>query len=318
MGKIAIVVHGGAGTWQSERLEDGLKGVEEAAKIGLETLKKGESALDSVEDAVASMEDNAVFNAGLGSSLAIDKRVEMEASIMDGKTLDAGAVGLLRDIKNPIKLARITMERTDHVFLVSDGAEKLANLFGLERQNPRTELRLKYWRLLKQRLDQGELTYLPKLRDLLHMVNSGFGTVGAIALDKTGNVAAATSTGGFSMKLPGRIGDSPLIGCGTYADNAVGACSVTGVGEVAIRLVLAKTTCVHMSEGLSAQEAAEKSIRLVNLKIPGSFNYMGLIVIDKHGRIGAAHNSPNLCWTYGVSGTKKLKGMAKAKIVKSR
>jgi len=202
MGKIAIAVHGGAGTWQRERLEDGLRGVEEAAKVGLETLKRGGSALDAVEEVVIPMEDNAAFNAGLGSSLAIDKRVEMEASIMDGKTLNAGAVGLLRDVKNPIKLARIVMERTDHVFIVSDGAEKLANLFKLERQNPRTELRLKYWRLLKQRLDEGELDYLPKLRDLLHMECSGLGTVGAVALDKAGNVAAATSTGGFSMKLP--------------------------------------------------------------------------------------------------------------------
>jgi beta-aspartyl-peptidase (threonine type) len=129
-------------------------------------------------------------------------------------------------------------------------------------------------------------------------------TVGAVALDKEGNVAAATSTGGFSLKLPGRIGDSPLIGCGTYADNQVGACSATGVGEVAIRLVLAKTVCNFMDNGKKAQDAVELAMNIVNNRMSHTYNSMGLIAIDVYGRVGAAHNSPNLCWAYVTPETK--------------
>jgi beta-aspartyl-peptidase (threonine type) len=123
-------------------------------------------------------------------------------------------------------------------------------------------------------------------------------TVGAVALDKDGNVAAATSTGGFPLKLPGRIGDSPIIGSGTYADNEAGACSATGVGEIAMRLVIAKTVCNYMETGKAAQEAAELAIKLVNKRITVGYNHIGVIAIDMEGRIGAAHNSPNICWAY--------------------
>lgn len=311
-----IVVHGGAGVWRTERKNLGLRGVKEAAKTGFGILKSNDSALDAVEAAVAQMEDNEVFNAGLGSALTIDKHIEMEASIMDGKTLDAGATGLLSDIKNPVCLARIVMESTDHVFVVADGAEKLADLFGLERRNPLTELRTRYWRDLKERLMRKKLDYLPKLYKLVSSHSQLFeaSTVGAVALDKDGNVAAATSTGGFSLKFPGRIGDSPLIGCGTYADNEAGACSTTGIGEIAIKLVLAKNTCDSMCSGKSAQEAAESSIRLVNRRMHSGS--MGLIAVDMLGRIGAAHNSPNLCWAYMTMKTHQPKAGLKAKIVK--
>jgi len=143
--KPVIVVHGGAGKWHPERSQAGLDGVKKAAKIGFEILNNDGSAVDAVMEAVAVMEDDGAFNAGYGSSLNIEKGVEMEASIMDGKTLQAGAVGLLKDIKNPIRLARIVMEKTDHVFIVSEGAEKLAKLFNLERRNPISDLRLKYY-----------------------------------------------------------------------------------------------------------------------------------------------------------------------------
>ncbi|MCK4320371.1 isoaspartyl peptidase/L-asparaginase [Candidatus Bathyarchaeota archaeon] len=311
-----IVVHGGAGVWRTERKNLGLRGVKEATKTGFGILKSNDSALDAVEAAVAQMEDNEVFNAGLGSALTIDKRIEMEASIMDGKTLDAGATGLLSDIKNPVCLARIVMESTDHVFVVADGAEKLADLFGVERRNPLTELRTRYWRDLKERLMRKKLDYLPNLHKLVSSNSQLFepSTVGAVALDKDGNVAAATSTGGFSLKFPGRIGDSPLIGCGTYADNEAGACSTTGIGEIAIKLVLAKATCDSMCSGKSAQEAAESSIRLVNRRMHSGS--MGLIAVDMLGRIGAAHNSPNLCWAYMTMKTHQPKAGLKAKIVK--
>jgi beta-aspartyl-peptidase (threonine type) len=315
--KPTIVVHGGAGSWQPERSQDGLRGVKEAAKTGFNILKNGGSAVDSVVEAVAVMEDKGAFNAGYGSSLTIEKKVEMEASIMDGRTLEAGATALLHDIRNPIRLARIVMEKTDHVFVVGDGAEKLAELYHFERRNPVTELRLRYYEAQKKQL-LARKSELPKLYDLVkhHPELFSLDTVGAVAIDKDGSVAAATSTGGFSLKLPGRIGDSPLIGCGTYADNLSGACSATGVGEIAIRLVLAKTVCNYMESGKPAEEAVENAIKLVNKRISASYNSMGLIVVDTQGRFGAAHNSPNMCWAYFTPDLKDPVASLTAKFVK--
>ncbi|NWG11386.1 isoaspartyl peptidase/L-asparaginase [Candidatus Bathyarchaeota archaeon] len=315
--KPVIVVHGGAGTWRLDRSQSGLDGVKRAAKTGFEILKKGGSATDSVMEAVAVMEDDGAFNAGYGSSLNIEKCVEMEASIMDGKTLQAGATGLLKDIKNPVRLARIIMEKTDHVFVVGKGAEKLAKIFKLERRSPLTELRLEYYEQQKKALQEGK-SELPKLTELVKDYPELFelDTVGAVALDKDGNVAAATSTGGFALKLPGRIGDSPLIGCGTYADNLSGACSATGVGEIAIRLVLSKTACNLMENGKTAQEAVEIGIGLVNKRISNKYNHMGLISVDLCGNVGAAHNSPNLCWAYVTPEMQEPVASLTARIVK--
>jgi beta-aspartyl-peptidase (threonine type) len=313
-----IIVHGGAGEWHAERQRAGIAGVKKAAKSGFDILKRHRSALDAVESAVMSMEDDEVFNAGLGSSLAIDKNVEMEASIMDGKTLAAGAAGLLNNVKYPVHLARKVMEETDHIFIVGRSAEKLAEIFDLERRKPTTKLREKYWHELKSRLAQRELNYLPKLSKLLKSHPNLFylDTVGAVAVDKEGNVAAATSTGGISLKIPGRIGDSPLIGCGNYADNEAGACSATGIGEIAIRLVLAKSTCDLIRTGQTPQKAAENSIKEVNRRIQNAANQMGLISIDSKGRIGAAHNSHHMCWGYMTPQMQCPKAFLKAKIVK--
>jgi beta-aspartyl-peptidase (threonine type) len=312
-----VVVHGGAGNWQPERTHPGIEGVKRAAKTGYDVLKRGGNAVDCVMEAVAVLEDDGVFNAGYGSSLNIEGEVEMEASIMDGKTLEAGAAGLLYDIRNPVRLARVVMEKTDHVFVVGEGAEKLAMLEKLERRNPVTELRLKYFEQQKKALLEGK-SELPKLTDLVkaHPELFSLETVGAVAMDKDGNVAAATSTGGFPLKLPGRIGDSPLIGCGTYADNQAGACSATGVGEIAIRLVLAKTICNHMENGKPAEEATELAIKLVNKRMPMGYNAMGVIAVDTHGRMGAAHNSVNLCWAYLTPEIEEPVAAMTAKIVK--
>ena len=315
--KPVIVVHGGAGTWQPERSKPGILGVKRATMEGFEILKKGGTALDAVMEAVSVLEDDGAFNAGYGSSLNIDKQIEMEASIMDGKTLRAGAAGLLRDIKNPVRLARIVMENSDHVFVVGEGAEKLAKLHGLPRRNPVSELRLRYFKEQKKALLEGKYD-LPKLTELArkHPELFNLETVGAVALDKDENLAAATSTGGFPLKLPGRIGDSPLIGCGTYADNRGGACSATGVGEIAIRLVLSKTVCNYMENGKSAEKAVELAIELVNDRIKTEYNSMGLIAVDNKGGIGAAHNSPNMCWSYMMPDMKEPTASLTAKIVK--
>jgi beta-aspartyl-peptidase (threonine type) len=316
MEKPLIVVHGGAGTWRKERRIPGLAGVKQAATIGYDLLKRNGTALDAVERSVMYMEDNGVFNAGLGSALAIDKRVEMEASIMNGSTLNAGATSLLGDVKNPVHLARMIMENTDHIFVAGKGAERLAELFEVERADPVTELRAQYWREFRQKTVKGKWGYLPRLQRLVasHPELLEPGTVGAVALDNNGNVAAATSTGGFPLKLPGRIGDSPLIGCGTYADNETGACSTTGLGEVAIKLVLAKAACDFAGKGESVQEAAESAIRLVNNRMIGAF--MGLILIDRSGGVGAVHNSPNMCWAYMTKELSEPKATMKAKLVK--
>jgi beta-aspartyl-peptidase (threonine type) len=299
MQKPIIVVHGGAGAWQPERQKPGLTGVKTAAKTGYQILKHDGSALDAVEAAVKTMEDNPAFNAGIGSTLTIDKRIEMEASIMDGKTLMAGATGLLTDIKNPVSLARTTMENTDYVFIVGNGAQKLADIYHLPRRDPMTQLRLRYWKTQKQQLKTGELKSLPKLKKLLTQNPSLYetDTVGAVALDKEGNTAAATSTGGYSLKPPGRIGDSPIIGAGNYADNQTGACSATGIGEIAIRLVLAKHVTDQIGTGKTAQQAVENAITLVNQRLQPP-NSMGLIAVDTKAGIGAAHNTPNLCWAH--------------------
>jgi len=314
-----IAVHGGAGEWQPERRKAGIAGVKTAAKTGFDVLKK-KGAIDAVEAAVESMEDDPVFNAGLGSTLTIDKHIEMEASIMNGKSLKAGAASLLKDIKNPVHLARIIMENTDHIYIVGEGAEKLARLFKLERRDPITELRLKYWNILRDKLEKGEVDYLPKTYKLMKKNPSlfQFDTVGAVALDKNGNVAAATSSGGFALKFPGRIGDTPLIGCGNYADNEAGACSATGMGEIAIRLVLAKAVCDEMRDGVSAEKAVEDLIMLVNRRIKEAVNSMGLIAIDRNGNIGVAHNSKNICYAYIRPGMEMPHAALKAKRILSK
>jgi len=166
------------------------------------------------------MEDDSTFNAGTGSTLTIDGRIEMDASIMDGKTLNAGSVAMIRNIRHPVTLARVIMEKTDHVFIAGDFAEKLAETFNLERHTPITENRIKIWKEYKTMLIRGEHQYLPKTTKLIKIIPElATDTVGAVARDIDGNLAAATSTGGLTLKLPGRIGDTPLIGCGNYADN---------------------------------------------------------------------------------------------------
>jgi beta-aspartyl-peptidase (threonine type) len=258
-----------------------------------------------------------LFNAGNGSALNLEKRIEMEASVMDGKTLMAGAAGLLSDVRNPVRLARLVMEKTDHVFVVGKGAEDLARMFNLERRDPVASVKRGQYEAQLKKMKAGRFE-LPKLAALIreHPEVFQLETVGAVALDKAGNVAPATSTGGFPLKRPGRIGDSPSIGCGTYADNLSGARSATGVGEIAIKLMLAKRVCDNMENGRSAQEAVEEAVRLVGKRIPSVYNDMGLVAIDMHGGIGAAHRSPNLCWAYMNAEQNEPLASLTAKLVK--
>jgi len=265
----------------------------------VDVLRNGGSALDAVESAVVAMEDDSTFNAGYGSALNLLGQVEMDASIMDGRTLQAGAVALVRRVRNPIRLARLVMEKTDHVLIAASGAERLARLFGLESRNPVTSRAKSSWRLLRGQLARGEVAYLSRTSKLVQEFPEVIltGTVGAVARDKAGNIAAATSTGGLALRLPGRIGDTPLIGSGTYADEA-GGCSVTGIGEGAIRLALAKTACDLIQCGSSPQKAAERSVQRLHERLRMK---IGMVTIDARGRIGSAHSTPDLCWAFATS-----------------
>lgn len=266
----AILVHGGAG--RAPENEDAAQcrreGCLAAARKGWSALAAGASALDAVEAAVIVLEDDPEFNAGTGSVLNRDGRVETDAAIMDGTTLAAGAVGAVSGIGNPIRLARRVMEKSSHVLLAGAGAEAFAREQGFEFVDP-TSLATE-----RQRLRWRER----------------HGTVGAVARDAQGRLAAATSTGGIFMKLPGRIGDTPLVGCGTYADRHAAA-SATGDGEAIIRLTLARLAAFEVAAGRDAQAAAEAAI--VRLTASG-LGEAGLIVVDKLGRLGFAHNTASL------------------------
>jgi L-asparaginase / beta-aspartyl-peptidase len=295
----SLVVHGGAGTWKGARRRKGLQGVRRAASNGVDVLRNGGAALDAVESSVVTMEDDSTFNAGYGSALNLLGQVEMDASIMDGRTLQAGAVALVRRVRNPIQLARLVMEKTDHVLIAASGAERLARQFRLESRNPVTRRAKSSWRLLRAQLARGEVAYLSRTSKLVQELPEAMstGTVGAVARDKAGNIAAATSTGGLALRLPGRIGDTPLIGSGTYADEA-GGCSVTGIGEGAIRLALAKNACDLIQCGSSPQKAAERSVQRLHERLGMQ---IGMVTIDARGRIGSAHSTPDLCWAFAMS-----------------
>jgi len=306
-----IVVHGGAGFWRRD-LRRGLNGVMAATRSGSDCLTKSRTALDAVESAVVTMEDNEIFNAGRGSSLTVLGTVEMDAAIMDGKELSAGAVALLCNVKNPIRVARLVMEKTDHVLIAGESAERLAKAFSLPRCNPITARRRRmYWKLRKEVKSQSAKNTL-LLSDHPEILTD---TVGAVALDQYGNFAAAASTGGITLKIPGRIGDTPQIGSGLYADNRSGAATATGLGEVAIKLVLSKTICTMMERGLSDANATLRAIESATRLLNGQ---AGAISIDKRGRIAAAHNSEFMPWAYCTIKMPSPKGYMRGRIVDSK
>ncbi len=297
-----IVVHGGAGFWQ-QYMGQGLKGVSKSASVGAEILRRDGSALDAVEAAVCVLEDNPVFNAGKGSAFTVNGTVQMDAGIMDGRDLSAGAVALVQSVKNPVHLARLVMEKTDHVLLAGESAERLGKSFSLPRMDPVTAARRKLFIELKK--DTGtKLKWWRNNPKLLreHPEVGCSDTVGALAVDNRGNFAAASSTGGVMLKLPGRIGDTPQIGCGVYADNRSGAATATGWGEIAVRLVLSKATCSLMERGLPAPRAATIGVQDASRRLKGD---AGLLAIDRKGRIAAVHNTQTMPWAYSTSKMKK-------------
>ena len=292
-----ILIHGGAGVEKIKRTDEITRSLKSAVSNGFDLLKRSSNkAVDSVEAAVASMEDSGVFDAGVGSYLTIDKTVEMDASIMDGRDISAGSVGMAMGIKNPIKLARKIMEHTDHVMMVSDGVTRLSKLFGNTVEEYPQELNKKilneYNKLMKN------VRIISKKNNKLTMLSSAasqekshhhYSTVGAVAIDKDGNVASAVSTGGIWLKMHGRIGDSAIIGSGIYADNKSGAACATGYGEYIMRLCLCKYACDQMQSRNSAHLSSKKSIDVLTERF--GKNTGGIITVDLKGRFGRACNT---------------------------
>lgn len=284
MVKPVIVVHGGAWGIPDRLVDSNLAGIEKATKAGWEILEKKGSALDAVVAAVNVLEDDSTFDAGIGSVLTEDGTVEMDSLIMDGTTLDAGAAVGLKDVRYPIKLARKIMEETPHVMMTGEGASRIADKFSLERitqdelVTEEAKLEFKEW---SKKAEFGS--------------SFGHDTVGAVALDAEGNIAAATSTGGVTGKLVGRIGDVPLIGSGGYADSRVGGVSTTGHGESIMKVNLARLVLNYVEAGMSIQEAADKALGYMSVRVKGNG---GLIAIDADGNIGAAYTTKRMVWAY--------------------
>jgi beta-aspartyl-peptidase (threonine type) len=281
-----IIVHGGA--WDiPERLFDlNIRGVEDAVGSGWKILKGRGTALDAVVAAVNSLEDNPVFDAGIGSVLTEDGTVEMDAMIMDGVTLGAGSVAGLRDIRHPVDLARIIMEKTPHVLIIGEGARRLAEKYKVER--------LPQEKLVTEEARRELAEWLKKKRGA-----AGHDTVGAVALDHRGNIAAATSTGGMTGKLVGRVGDVPIVGCGGYADNGVGGSSTTGHGESIIKVNLARLVLTYMEAGTPVQQASDKALTYMKDRVSGTG---GVIALDKKGNTGHSHTTPRMVWATAVGG----------------
>jgi L-asparaginase / beta-aspartyl-peptidase len=284
-----LLVHGGAWAIPDEMVDAHLDGVRAAMAVGWSILNKGGSALDAVEEAVVIMENDEAFDAGRGSFLNRDGKVQLDALIMDGATLRAGGVGCVEHIANPVRAARKVLGESPHVYFVAEGAERFAQEHGIPLCKnegliiPREIERL---RALQSSTTKTEELFAPTI---------SHDTVGAVALDTSGNIAAATSTGGTLNKAPGRLGDSSLIGCGCYADNQSAAVSTTGWGEPIMKLVLAKWAADRVASGNLPQWVAAEAMNYLKDRVNG---HGGIILLDAAGRFGLAHNTPRMAWAY--------------------
>lgn len=289
--KPRLIVHGGAWNIPTEMETGHIAGVERAIAEVYPQLEKGMSALDAVEAAVKILEEDPTFDAGKGAFLNAQGEIELDAMIMDGATLSFGAVAAIQNILHPVAVARMVMERTEHCFLVGVGAQQFSRQMGVPQLDPR------------ELLTSRELVFYEKIKnDPTFTTRKPFevpqrGTVGAVALDRQGNLAAATSTGGTPRKLPGRVGDTPIIGAGTYADNEYGAASSTGWGESIMKILLSKTACNLLTDH-SAPAAAEIAVDLMHRRVNG---LGGIILIDKSGNYGYAYNTPKMAFAYADS-----------------
>ncbi len=292
-----LLVHGGAWAIPDDMVEAHLNGVRNAISAGWQILHRGGSALDAVEEAVVIMEDDETFDAGRGSFLNRDGKVQLDALIMDGSTLRTGGVGCVEHLRNPVRAARKILSESPHVYFVAEGAEKFAAEHGIplcENADLIIPREIERLREFQSRLTSGSQE---DARDLFAPTIS-HDTVGAVALDSSGNIAAATSTGGTLNKAPGRLGDSSLIGCGCYADNKSAAASTTGWGEPIIKLVLAKWAADRVLAGNLPEWAAAEAINHLESRLNG---HCGMILLDALGHYGVAHNTPRMAWAVKTS-----------------
>jgi len=295
--KPSIVVHGGAWDIPDDLVEAHLAGCGRAVDKGFDELLHGASAVDAVVEAVAVMEEDPVFDAGVGAYLNQSGQVELDAIVMDGETLRSGAVAALQNIRNPVRVAKELMLRTPFSMLAGEGARRFALDNGFELCSEEDLL------VGRQLEDYREFLRTGVLRTR-EVFEGGRDTVGACALDSHGKVACATSTGGIPRKLAGRVGDSPLVGCGAYADGRVGAASATGWGEKIMAVVLSKAAMDHLGQSHDPMSACSAAVAMMKERVDG---LGGLIVVDKDGRVGYHHNTPRMAFGYveGPTGMRK-------------
>lgn len=294
---ISIIVHGGAWAIPDDDVEAHEQGVAAALQVGWDVLQAGGAALDACETAVRVLEDNPTFDAGVGSFLNADGRVELDAAIMDGASLHVGAVAAVQRVRNPVSLARYVMT-TEHVLVVGSGAERLAQVADLPLCAPDDLIiprERERWQWVQQH---------PHLAGGAEFRSHD--TVGALALDEHGNLAVAISTGGTLNKVPGRVGDTPLVGCGFYADNERGACCATGQGEAIMRVVLAKSVVDRVAAGEAAPAAAQHELDLLHQRTNGA---AGCIVLRPDGSVGVWHNTPRMAYAHRTGDTPAYVGI---------
>ena len=286
----ALIIHGGAWDIPDDAVEPCKEGCRRALQAGWSILKSGGHALDAIEASITVLEDDPVFDAGYGSHLNLDGQVECDAIVMDSATLKAGSVAGLHRIKNPIRLARLVLEQCPHMMLIADGAERFAAQHGLPLCDPAdlvSPAEREAWQRCSKDSHAAE-----------HHRGHDQGTVGAVAIDQQGRLFAATSTGGICCKLPGRVGDSPLIGSGCYADSESGGASSTGYGEAIMRIVMAKAATDSLrgaSSSLTAMRAAQQAVQLLTDRGKGTG---GIILLDKSGNPGFAFSTPRMAYGY--------------------
>lgn len=283
----SLIVHGGAWDIPDAAVPDCRAGIRRALEAGRDILAHGGSALDAIETAIVALEEDVTFDAGIGSHLNRDGHVQLDAIIMDGATLNAGAVAAVERIRNPIRLARKLLESSNHIMLAGAGAELFAQENGLPLCNP------------SDLIIERERSAWSRCRESNHKSAFHFsrdhGTVGAVARDSHGQLAAGTSTGGTCCKFPGRVGDSPLIGCGCYADFEAGGVSCTGHGEAIMKIVMAKTAADLLRKDVAASDAARECVELLARRTQST---AGLILLDRHGHPAASFNTPRMAYGY--------------------
>jgi len=292
---IAMIAHGGAGKWRPGSEADAVAGMKAAVEKGRAILVAGGSALDAVCATVVALEDNPIFNAGTGAVLNFDGFCELDASVMESRGNRVGAVAALQRVKNPVLVARKVMEETDHVMLAGEGAQRFARVMGFGDHDPVTPARLADWKDKRGRVDEVLGASALKMRRFLkdHPEYAG-GTVGAAAVDAHGNLAAATSTGGVTLKLVGRVGDSPLPGAGNYACERVAA-SATGTGEFVMRLLAARAVAEAMEDGATLEAALETVLGRLGSQFDAD---VGFIAVDREGHPVARHRTRDMPHAY--------------------